>query len=69
MRESTRCNEVLDAIDCIEAQTRRKNLVAPPPVCSMELSQLKAKLEAGIGVDNRETVVRIMALSGCKPSP
>jgi hypothetical protein len=53
MRESTRCNEVLDAIDRIEAQTRRKNEVAPPPVCSMELSQLKAKLEAGIGVDNR----------------
>ena len=69
MRESTRCHEVLAAIDRIEVQTRRKNEVAPPPVCSMELPQLKAKLEAGIGVVHRETVVRILALSGCKPCP
>jgi hypothetical protein len=47
MRENTRCHEVLAGIDSIEVQTRRKNEVAPPPVCSMELSQLKAKLEAG----------------------
>jgi hypothetical protein len=47
MRENTRCQEVLAGIDSIEVQTRRKNEVAPPPVCSMELSQLKAKLEAG----------------------
>jgi hypothetical protein len=69
MRESTRCNEVLDAIDHIEVQTRRKNEVAPPPVCSMELSQLKVKLETRIGVDNKETVVRILAPSGCKLCP
>jgi hypothetical protein len=37
MRESTRCHEVLAAIDSIEVQTRRKNEVAPPSVCSMEL--------------------------------
>jgi hypothetical protein len=48
MRESTRCHEVLAAIDSIEVQTRRKNEVAPPLVCSMKLPQLKAKLEAGI---------------------
>jgi hypothetical protein len=71
MRESTRCHEVLAAIDSIEVQTRRKNKVAPPPVCSMELPQLKAKLEAGIPVDDvdRETVVRILALLGFKPCP
>jgi hypothetical protein len=71
MRESTRCHEVLAAIDSIEVQTRRKNEVAPPPVCSMELLQLKAKLEAGIPVGDvdRETVVRILALSGFKPCP
>jgi hypothetical protein len=71
MRESTRCHEVLAAIDSIEVQTRRKNEVAPPPVCSMELPQLKAKLEAGIPVGDvdRETVVRILALSGFKPCP
>jgi hypothetical protein len=34
---------VLDAIDRIEVQMRRKNEVAPPPVCSMELLQLKEK--------------------------
>jgi hypothetical protein len=65
MRENTRCNEVLAAIDRMEEQEQRKNEVAPPPVCSMELPQLKAKLEAGIRVANRETVVRILALSGC----
>jgi hypothetical protein len=67
MRESTRCHEVLAAIDRIEVHTRRKNKVAPPPICSMELPQLKAKLEAGIPVVDREKVVRILALSGLKP--
>jgi hypothetical protein len=65
MRENTRCNEVLAAIDRMEEKERRKNEVVPPPVCSMELPQLKAKLEAGIRVANRETVVRFLALSGC----
>jgi hypothetical protein len=68
LRESTRCHEVLAAIDRIEVQTRRKNEVAPPQVCSTEIPQLKAKL-AGVRAANRETVVQIMVLSGCKPCP
>jgi hypothetical protein len=57
LRESTRCHEVLAAIDRIEVQTRSKNEVAPPLVYSIELPQLKVKLEAGIRVANREMVV------------
>jgi hypothetical protein len=59
----TRSHELLAVIDCFEVQTRRKNEVAPPPVCSMELPKLKAALEAGIRDENRETVVRGWALS------
>jgi hypothetical protein len=63
LRDGTRSHELLAVIDCFEEQTRRKNEVAPPPVCSMELSKLKAMLEAGVRDDNRETVVRRLALS------
>jgi hypothetical protein len=47
-----------NAIECLEVQTRRKNEVGPPPVCSMELPKLKAMLEVRIWDTNRETVVR-----------
>jgi hypothetical protein len=62
LRDGTRSPELLVVIDCMEAGTRRKNEVAPPPVCSSELSKLKAKL-AGIRDENRENVVRSWALS------
>ena len=61
-RDGTRSHELLAVIDCFEEQTRRKNEVAPPPVCSMELSKLKAMLEAGERDDNRESVVPGLAL-------
>jgi hypothetical protein len=54
---------LLAFIDCMEEHTRRKNEVAPPPVCSMELSKLKAMLKEGIRDENRETVVRNLALA------
>ena len=54
---------MLAVIDCVEEQTRRKNKVAPPPVCSMKLPKLKAALEARIRDENREIVVRGWALS------
>ena len=38
LREGTRSHELLPVIDCFEVQTRRKNEVAPPLICSMELS-------------------------------
>jgi hypothetical protein len=47
---------LLAAIDCFEVGTWRKNEVAPPPVCSIELPKLKAKL-AGIQDEDRENVV------------
>ena len=54
---------MLDVIDCFEEQTRRKNEGAPPPICPMELSKLKAMMEARIQDANRETVVRHYVLS------
>ena len=48
LRDGTRSHKLLAAIDCFEEQTQRKNVVALPPVCSMELPKLKAALEAGI---------------------
>jgi hypothetical protein len=45
-----------------EVGTRRKNEVAPPPVCPDELPKLKAKL-AGIRVEDRENEIRKWALS------
>jgi hypothetical protein len=59
LRNGTRSHEMLAVINRFEVQTRRKNKVAPPPVCSMELPQLKAMLEAV--TLNRETVVRSLA--------
>jgi hypothetical protein len=53
---------LLAVIDCMEAGTRRKNEVAPPPVCPSELPKLKAKL-AWIRDENREEAVRSWALS------
>jgi hypothetical protein len=59
LRDGTRSHELLDAIDRFEEQTRRNNVVVPPPDCSMEFPQWKAKLEAF--TINRETVVRRLA--------
>ena len=56
LRDGTRSHELLDAIECIEVQTWRKNEVGPPPVCSMELPKLKAMLEPGTRDINREIV-------------
>jgi hypothetical protein len=58
LRDGTWNHELLDAIECVEVQTRRKNEIGPPPVCSMELPKLKAMLEARIRDTNRENVVR-----------
>jgi hypothetical protein len=63
LRDGTRSHELLAAIDCFEVQTRRKNEVALPLVCSVELPKLKAALEARIWDVNRETVVRSFVLS------
>jgi hypothetical protein len=41
----------------------RLNEVAPPPVYSMELSKLKVMLKARVPEENKETVVRNLALS------
>jgi hypothetical protein len=46
LRDSTRSQELLAVIDCFEVQTRRKNEIAPPPICSMELPKMKAGLAA-----------------------
>jgi hypothetical protein len=62
MRDGTRNHALLGVIGCFEVGTRRKNVVAPPPVCSEELPKLKAKL-AGIRDEDRENVVRNWALS------
>jgi hypothetical protein len=62
LRDGTRNPDLLAVIDCMEAGTRKKNEVAPPPVCSSELPKLKAKL-AGIRDENREDAVRSWALS------
>jgi hypothetical protein len=62
LRDGTRNHNLLAAIDCFEVRTRRKNEVAPPPVCSIELPKLKAKL-AGIQDEDRENVVRNWVLS------
>ena len=67
LRESTRCHEVLAAIDHIEVQTRRKNEVAPPPACSIELPQLKAALEAV--TLNRETGSKFGSDIGIRVGP
>jgi hypothetical protein len=69
LRDGSRSHELLAAIDGFEVQTRRKIEVAPSLVCSMELPQLNAKLEAGTRAVNRETAVRSLALLGCKPYP
>jgi hypothetical protein len=58
LRDGTWSHELLDAIECVEVQTRRKNEIGSPPICSMELPKLKAMLEAQIRDTNRETVVR-----------
>jgi hypothetical protein len=63
LRDGTRSHELLAAIDCFEVQMRRKNEVALPPICSVELPKLKAALEAGIRAVNRENVVRSYVLS------
>jgi hypothetical protein len=63
LRDGTWCHELLAAIDCFEVQTRRKNKVALPPVCFVELPKLKAALEAGIRAINKENVVRSYVLS------
>jgi hypothetical protein len=63
LRDGTRNHKLLPVIDCFEEQTQRKNEVAPFPVCSMELSKMKAMLKAGIRDENRETVVRNLALA------
>jgi hypothetical protein len=63
LRDGTWCHELLAAIDCFEVQTRRKNKVALPPVCFVELPKLKAALEAGIRALNRENVVQSYVLS------
>jgi hypothetical protein len=63
LRDGTRSHELLAAIDCFEVQTWRKNEVALPSVCSVELPKLKAALEAGIRAVNRENVVRSYVLS------
>jgi hypothetical protein len=57
LRESTRSQELLAVIDCFEVQTRRKNEIAPPPICSMELPKMKVGLAVGIRDDNKEIVV------------
>jgi hypothetical protein len=63
LRDGTRSHELLTVIDCVEVQMWRKNEVAPPLICSMELPKLKAALEARIQDENRETAVRGWALS------
>jgi hypothetical protein len=62
LRDGTRNHALLGVIGCFEVGTRRRNVVAPPPVCSEELPKLKAKL-AGIRDEDRENVVRNWALS------
>jgi hypothetical protein len=62
LRDGTWNHALLGVIDCFEVGTRRKNEVAPPPVCFEELPKLKAKL-AGIRDEDRENVVRNWALS------
>jgi hypothetical protein len=54
LRDGTRSQELLAAIDCFEVQTRIKNEGVRPPVYPMELSKLKAMLEAGIRDANRD---------------
>jgi hypothetical protein len=54
LREGIRSLDLLIAIECFEVQTRRKNEIAPPPVCSMELPKLKAMLEARTRDINKE---------------
>ena len=63
LRDGTRSHELLTIIDCVEEQMRRKNKVASPLVCSMELQKLKAGLKARIQDENMETVVQGWALS------
>jgi hypothetical protein len=62
LREGTQNPALLGFIGCFEVGTRRKNEVAPPPVCPDELPKLKAKL-AGIRVEDRENEIRKWALS------
>ena len=63
LRDCTQSLELLDAIECIEVQTQRKNEVGPPPICSME-----AILMAGTQDINRETTAVPLTVSdaaGC----
>ena len=69
LRDGTRSLELLDAIECIEVQTRRKNEVGPPPVCSMELPKLKVMLEAGTHDSNRETMAVPLTVSDAAGFP
>jgi hypothetical protein len=62
LREGTQNPALLGVIGCFEVGTRRKNEVAPPPVCPDELPKLKAKL-AGIRDEDRENEIRKWALS------
>jgi hypothetical protein len=62
LREGTQNHALLGVIGCFEVGTRRKNEVAPPPVCPDELPKLKAKL-AGIREEDRENEIRKWALS------
>jgi hypothetical protein len=62
LREGTQNPALLGVIGCFEVGTRRKNEVAPPPICPDELPKLKAKL-AGIRDDDRENEIRKWALS------
>jgi hypothetical protein len=63
LRDGTRSQELLAAIDCFEEQTRRRNEDASPPVCPMVLTKLRAKMGTGIRDPNRETVVRSFVLA------
>jgi hypothetical protein len=58
LRDGTRSQELLAAIDCFEVQTRRKNEGALPLVCPMELPKVKVMLEVGIWDANMEIVLR-----------
>jgi hypothetical protein len=60
LSDGTQSLELLAAIDCFEEQTWRKNVVALPPVCFMELPKLKAMLEAGIREVNKEMWLEVL---------
>jgi hypothetical protein len=43
LRDGTRNHNLLAVIDCFEVGTRRKNEVAPPPVCPIELPEVEGE--------------------------